>query len=69
MILPEDVEQLALAQELGTLILSLRNEEDAEMLSENRKTTLRTLTDSDMQKNLGEKRKSLIEVIPSAGSR
>jgi pilus assembly protein CpaB len=69
MVLPEDVEQLALAQELGTLILSLRNEEDAEMLSESRKTTIRTLTDSDVQKNLGEKRKSLIEVIPSTVSR
>jgi len=65
MILPEDVEQLALAQELGNLILSLRNEEDTEMLSENRRTTIRSLTDSNMQKNLGEKRKAMIEVLGS----
>jgi len=69
MILPEDVEQLALAQELGTLILSLRNDEDSEMIAENRRTTIRTLTDSNMQKNLGEKRKAMIEVLQATGSR
>jgi len=65
MILPEDVEQLALAQELGGLVLSLRNEEDAEMLSENRRTTIRTLTDTGIRESLGQKRKAMIEVLHS----
>ncbi|MCL2626676.1 MAG: Flp pilus assembly protein CpaB [Cystobacterineae bacterium] len=69
LVLPEDVEQLALAQELGSLTLSLRNEEDTDVSSDMRKTTIRTLTDPEMQKSLGRRRERMIEVIQSGVAR
>jgi len=68
LVLPEDVEQLALAQDFGTLTLSLRNEEDPGMLSENRKTTSRMLTDANVQKVLEQKRNGMIEVVRATGA-
>jgi len=68
MVLPEAAEQLALAQELGTLTLSLRGTEDAVLSSENRRTTLRTLINAEAQKVLRDKQ-GTIEVIRSVGSR
>ncbi|MCL2012133.1 MAG: Flp pilus assembly protein CpaB [Cystobacterineae bacterium] len=69
MVLPEEVEQLALAQDLGTLLLSLRNEEDADSVSGGSKTTSGTLFDSNAQKNTDTKRNTMtgIEVVRSSG--
>ncbi|MCU0701168.1 MAG: Flp pilus assembly protein CpaB [Myxococcaceae bacterium] len=64
LVIPEEAEVLALAQELGTLSLSLRNEEDVDMgVERTAHTSIRTLFDGQRMALLQERRKSAIVFI------
>jgi len=64
MVIPEEAEVLVLAQELGALTLSLRNEDDVDVLSGPRMhSTINTLLSGDRMRLLEEKRRDIIEVI------
>jgi pilus assembly protein CpaB len=59
----EDVEMLVLAQELGALTMSLRNEDDLDMLGERGRATINTLLSGERLKILEQKRINTIQVI------
>lgn len=66
MVLPEEAEMLVLAQELGTLTLSLRNDEDVEVMNERARTTIGGLIAGERLKVLQKIRQSVI-VYKGAG--
>lgn len=66
LVTPEDVEMLVLAQELGALTMSLRNEDDLNMLEERGRATINTLLSGERLKILEQKRISTIQVIRGA---
>ncbi len=70
LVLPEEAEILVLAQELGTLTLSLRNPEDIDIQEERGRATFSTLLTGERTKALQKLRASTIQVIRgmSAGS-
>jgi len=61
--LPEEAEILVLAQELGSLYLSLRNSEDISIFEERARTTIDTLLTGERVKKLQEKRYQTIQII------
>jgi len=61
--LPEEAEILVLAQEMGTLYLSLRNSEDISIFEERARTTIDTLLTGERVKKLQEKRYQTIQII------
>jgi pilus assembly protein CpaB len=64
LVIPEEAEVLALAQELGTLTLSLRNEEDIEMgVERTSHTSIRTLFDGQRMALLQNQRRNSIVLI------
>jgi len=64
MVIPEEAEVLVLAQELGALTLSLRNEEDISVLEGARMhSNISTLLSGERMKALEDKRRTIIEVI------
>jgi pilus assembly protein CpaB len=70
MVVPEEGEVLTLAQELGSLTLMLRNDEDLDTIDNTRPTSVRTLFDGERRRKVQEIRKT-IEVIrgPASGNR
>ena len=68
MVLPEEAEILVLASELGQLQLSLRNEEDVDMLESRSHTTIHTLLSGERTKELEKIRRDTIQVIRGTGS-
>lgn len=63
LVLPEEAEILVLAQELGTLYLSLRNAEDISIFEERARTTIETLLTGERVKKLQRKRYRTIQII------
>jgi pilus assembly protein CpaB len=63
LVLPEEAEILVLAQELGTLYLSLRNSEDISIFEERARTTIQTLLTGERVKKLQERRYQTIQII------
>ena len=63
LVIPEEAEILVLSQELGNLTLSLRNEEDIDVLEERGRATINTLLSGERTKVLQQKRFNTIQVI------
>ncbi len=63
LVIPEEAEILVLSQELGTLTLSLRNEEDTDTMDDRGRATINTLLSGERTKVLQQKRFSTIQVI------
>jgi pilus assembly protein CpaB len=63
LVIPEEAEILVLAQELGALTMSLRNEEDIDVLEERGRATIHTLLSGERTKALQQKRFNTIQVI------
>jgi pilus assembly protein CpaB len=63
LVLPEEAEILVLAQELGTLYLSLRNAEDISIFEERARTTIQTLLTGERVKKLQQRRYQTIQII------
>jgi pilus assembly protein CpaB len=63
LVLPEEAEILVLAQELGSLYLSLRNAEDISLFEERARTTIQTLLTGERVKKLQERRYQTIQII------
>ena len=63
MVLPEEAEMLTLAQELGGLTFTLRNEDDLDVLEERGRATISTLLSGERTRVLQMKRFNTIQVI------
>lgn len=63
MLLPEEAELLVLAQELGNLTFTLRNEEDLDVLEERGRASIGTLLSGERTKVLQQRRLNTIQVI------
>jgi pilus assembly protein CpaB len=63
LVLPEEAEMLVLAQELGALTFTLRNEDDIDVLAERGRATINTLLSGERTKVLQQKRFNTIQVI------
>jgi pilus assembly protein CpaB len=68
MVVPEEAEILVLAQELGGLTLSLRNEDDVDVIEERGRATINTLLSGERTRVLQQKRFNTIQVIRGAGA-
>jgi pilus assembly protein CpaB len=67
LVIPEEAEILVLAQELGALTFSLRNEEDVDVMEERGRATITTLLSGERTKQLQTKRFNTIQIIKSGG--
>jgi pilus assembly protein CpaB len=63
LVLPEEAEIVVLAQELGSLYLSLRNPEDISIFEERARTTIETLLTGERIEQLQKRRYQTIQVI------
>jgi pilus assembly protein CpaB len=63
LVLPEEAEILVLAQELGSLYLSLRNTKDIGIFEERARTTIQTLLTGERVKKLQQRRYQTIQII------
>jgi pilus assembly protein CpaB len=63
MVLPEEAELLALAQEVGNLTFTLRNEDDLDVIEERGRATIATLLSGERTKVLQQRRFDTIQVI------
>jgi len=63
LVLPEEAEIMVLAQELGSLYLSLRNAEDISIFEERARTTMETLLTGERVKKLQQQRYRTIQII------
>jgi pilus assembly protein CpaB len=68
LVLPEEAEILVLAGESGALTLSLRNEDDVDVLEERGRATINTLLSGERTRLLQQKRLSTIQVIRGSSS-
>ncbi|HZH13121.1 MAG TPA: Flp pilus assembly protein CpaB [Archangium sp.] len=68
MVIPEEAEILTLASELGQLTLSLRNEEDVDMIEERGRATISTLLSGERTRVLEQKRREIIQIIKGGAS-
>ena len=68
MVIPEEAEILTLATELGNLTLSLRNEEDVDMIEERGRATISTLLSGERTRVLEQKRREIIQIIKGGTS-
>jgi pilus assembly protein CpaB len=63
LVIPEEAEILVLSQELGALTMSLRNEDDVDVLEERGRATINTLLSGERTRVLQAKRFNTIQVI------
>lgn len=63
LVIPEESEILALAAELGSLTLSLRNDEDSELMEDRGRATVHTLFSGERAKAYQERRQQMIQII------
>jgi pilus assembly protein CpaB len=63
MVLPEEAEILVLATELGQLTLTLRNEDDVDLIEERGRATISTLLSGERTRVLEQKRREIIQII------
>lgn len=69
MVIPEEAEILTLAAELGNLTLSLRNEEDVDMIEERGRATISTLLSGERTRVLEQKRREIIQIIKGSSEK
>ena len=67
LVIPEEAEILVLATEMGGLTMSLRNEDDVDVLEERGRATVNTLLSGERTRVLQAKRFNTIQVIRGAG--
>jgi pilus assembly protein CpaB len=63
MVIPEEAEILVLAQDLGQLTLSLRNEDDIDVIEQRGRATIASLLSGQRMTVLAEKRRGIVTVI------
>ncbi|HLK99283.1 MAG TPA: Flp pilus assembly protein CpaB [Myxococcaceae bacterium] len=63
LVIPEEAEILVLASELGNLTLSLRNEDDVDIIEERGRATISTLLSGERTRVLEAKRREIIQII------
>src|SRR5205085_9275777 len=63
LVIPEEAEVLVLASELGSLTLSLRNEDDVDVIEERGRATINTLLSGERTRALQQKRFNTISII------
>jgi pilus assembly protein CpaB len=63
LVIPEEAEILVLAAELGKLTLSLRNEDDVDIIEERGRATISTLLSGERTRVLEAKRREIIRII------
>jgi pilus assembly protein CpaB len=63
LVIPEEAEILVLASELGNLTLSLRNEDDVDIIEERGRATISTLLSGERTRVLEAKRREIITII------
>jgi len=68
LVIPEEAEILVLASELGDLRLSLRNEEDVDMIEERGRATIHTLLSGERTRVLQERRREIIQIIKGSSN-
>jgi pilus assembly protein CpaB len=68
LVLPEEAEILVLAEQLGQLTMSLRNEDDVDVLEERGRATINTLLSGERTRVLQQKRFNTIQVIRNTTS-
>lgn len=68
LVIPEEAEILVLAAELGTLTLSLRNQDDVDMIENRGRATIQTLLSGERTRVLQERRRELIQIIKGSSS-
>ncbi len=66
LVIPEEAEILVLAQDLGSLTMSLRNEDDVDVIEERGRATINTLLSGERTRVLQQKRFNTIQVIRGA---
>lgn len=66
LVVPEEAEILVLAQDLGALTLTLRNEDDVDVIEERGRATMNTLLSGERTRVLQQKRFNTIQVIRGA---
>ena len=67
LVIPEEAEILVLSAELGGLTMSLRNEDDVDVIEERGRATINTLLSGERTRVLQSKRFNTIQVIRGAG--
>ena len=67
LVIPEEAEILVLASELGGLTMSLRNEDDVDVIEERGRATINTLLSGERTRVLQQKRFNTIQVIRGSG--
>jgi pilus assembly protein CpaB len=67
LVIPEEAEILVLASELGNLTMSLRNEDDVDIIEERGRATISTLLSGERTRVLEAKRREIIQIIKGAG--
>jgi pilus assembly protein CpaB len=68
MVIPEEAEILTLATELGSLSMSLRNEDDVDVIEERGRATISTLLSGERTRVLEAKRREIITIIKGSTS-
>ena len=63
LVIPEEAEIITLAQELGSLTVSLRNEDDVDMIEERGRATISTLLSGERTRVLEQRRAEVIQII------
>ena len=66
LVVPEEAEILVLAQDLGALTLTLRNEDDVDVIEERGRASINTLLSGERTRVLQQKRFNTIQVIRGA---
>jgi pilus assembly protein CpaB len=69
LVIPEEAEILVLASELGNLTLSLRNEDDVDLIEERGRATISTLLSGERTRVLEQKRREIIQIIKGTGEK
>jgi len=67
LVIPEEAEILVLATEMGGLTMTLRNEDDVDVIEERGRATINTLLSGERTRVLQQKRFNTIQVIRGAG--
>lgn len=68
LVIPEEAEILVLAMELGELTLSLRNEDDVDIIEERGRATISTLLSGERTRVLHNRRREMIQIIKGTNS-
>jgi pilus assembly protein CpaB len=63
LVIPEESEILALASEMGSLTLTLRNDEDGDLMEDRGRATVHTLFSGERAKAYQERRRQMIQII------